>query len=69
MLPADRQAKGLRAEVTECDDLPPFDLCLTMNKKPWGGPKKYYSTSDPESAVLAPYRECIESLTADRLEP
>ncbi len=48
--------------LLECDDLPPFDLCLTMSKNPWGGPKKYYSTNDPDSAALAPFRERIETL-------
>lgn len=67
--PQTARQESFKWRVTECDELPPFDLCLTMNENPWGGPKKYYSTSDPDSAVLAPHRERIESLTADRLEP
>ena len=40
-----------------------------MSKNPWGGPKKYYSTSDPDSAVLEAHRERIDSLAADRVNP
>lgn len=29
-------------KVEKCDDLPPFDLCLTFDKAPGDGPKKLY---------------------------
>ena len=32
--------------VVKCDDLPPFDLCLELNKNPWGGPKRYHGMRD-----------------------
>ncbi len=38
-------------EVTRCDDLPPFDLCLTFSKNPWNGPRRYYSFSDDGGAA------------------
>ncbi len=29
-------------KIDKCDDLPPFDLCLTFDKAPGDGPKKLY---------------------------
>lgn len=35
--------------IERCDDLPPFDLCLTLKANPWkGAPRRYYSSSDGE---------------------
>jgi hypothetical protein len=34
--------------VKECNDKPPFDLCLDLNDNPWGGPKRYYGFQNPE---------------------
>jgi hypothetical protein len=39
--------KRFRYKVESCNDLPPFDLCLRLNKNPWHkGPKTYYSMRD-----------------------
>jgi len=50
-------------KIWECDDLPPFDLCLALNKNPWGGPKRYYSLrdSDEEADLLGNVRERLEA--------
>lgn len=32
----------VKFEVTACQDLPPFDLCLDLTDNPWGGPKRYH---------------------------
>jgi hypothetical protein len=40
-------------KVTRCDDLPPFDLCLTLSKNPWGGPKRYHGLRDQQAEAAA----------------
>jgi hypothetical protein len=35
--------------IRTCNELPPFDLCLDLNKNPWGGPKRYYGLRDADS--------------------
>jgi hypothetical protein len=49
--------------IKGCDDLPPFDLCLTLSENPWGGPKKYYGFRDSgdESKALPGVREAWSS--------
>jgi len=42
-----RQAK-LSTSVRRCDDHPPFDLCLTLDQNPWGGPTSFYGFLDDE---------------------
>jgi hypothetical protein len=44
-----RRAK-IRYSVKTCDVLPPFELCLDLNRNPWGGPKRYYAFRDDEDA-------------------
>lgn len=46
--------KKFSYKISACDELPPFDLCLDLNKNPWGGPKRYYGLRDAgsEAAVL-----------------
>jgi hypothetical protein len=39
--------------IKGCDDLVPFDLCLTLSDNPWGGPKKYYGFRDAEEEAEA----------------
>ena len=35
--------------IERCDELPPFDLCLTLQTNPWkGAPRRYYGASDGE---------------------
>lgn len=43
----DKKAK-ISYTIKGCDDLPPFDLCLTLSDNPWGGPKKYYGFRDAD---------------------
>lgn len=52
-------ARRFRYTITTCDDLPPFDLCLTLNENPWGGPRRYYSTRDGQAA--SPALEALEA--------
>lgn len=55
---SDKTAK-LTFTIKGCDELPPFDLCLTLSENPWGGPKKYYGfrDSEDESKALPGMRE------------
>ena len=43
---------GKRAKVTfritSCNDVPDFDLCLTLDNKLWGGPLRYYGQRNPD---------------------
>ncbi len=39
----------LSYQVTECNELPPFDLCLDLSDNPWGGPKRYYGMRDADA--------------------
>ncbi len=52
--------------ITSCDELPPFDLCLHINKHPWGGPKRYYGVreTDDERAYLGDLRSQLEARLA-----
>ena len=34
--------------ISQCDELPPFDLCLDLSENPWGGPRRYYGLADPD---------------------
>jgi hypothetical protein len=44
----DKSAK-ITYSIKGCDEMPPFDLCLTLSENPWkGGPKKYYGFRDAE---------------------
>ena len=40
----------VRYTVSACDDMPPFELCLDLNRNPWGGPRRYYAFRDDEDA-------------------
>ena len=44
-------------ELRTCNDLPPFDLCLTISENPWAGPKRYFgfSRAEDEEANLGEY--------------
>jgi hypothetical protein len=42
---SDRKAR-FSYRLRECDDLPPFDLCLELSKNPWSGPTRYYSSRE-----------------------
>jgi hypothetical protein len=51
-------------ELRACNDLPPFDLCLTVSENPWGGPKRYFGFSRPEdeAAQLGEYTARLHAL-------
>jgi hypothetical protein len=42
-------------KVTRCDELPPFDLCLTLSRNPWSGnaPRKYYGMREASAEAAA----------------
>jgi hypothetical protein len=48
---------GKTADVTytvrACNDLPPFDLCLDLDRNPWGGPKRYFAMKAQEDESTA----------------
>jgi len=39
-----RRTIGFRVE--SCDEQPPFDVCLTLDENPTGGPTRFYSFGD-----------------------
>lgn len=48
--------------IKGCEDLPPFDLCLTLSDNPWGGPKTYHGfrdAGDEEKALPGQRRAMI----------
>lgn len=61
--PQTDKSRGFSYKITTCDDLPPFDLCLSLSKNPWGGPKRYFSLRDPdqEDEVLGEVRDRLEA--------
>jgi hypothetical protein len=58
----DKRAK-ITFAIKGCDDLPPFDLCLTLSENPWGGPKKYHGfrDADDEEKAFPGMREAAHS--------
>lgn len=44
--PQDDRRATVRYDVRECDDMPPFELCLELDNNPWGGPRRYYAYRD-----------------------
>ena len=64
--PQSDTTKKFTYQVTRCDDLPPFDLCLTLSKHPWGGPKRYYGLreTEDERRVLGDLRTRLEAEVA-----
>ena len=60
--PQTGKKREIRFRVRECDDLPPFDLCLDLAANPWGGPKRYFGLSDPgeEEGQLGALRDRLE---------
>jgi hypothetical protein len=47
-------------KIRTCRDLPPYDLCLELNKNPWEGPRRYYSVRDQSgSTELSALREVM----------
>lgn len=62
VFPQDQRKKSFGYKVFACDDLPPFDMCLTFSKNPWHGPKKYYSMSEPDALLDATMHELQHEL-------
>jgi hypothetical protein len=56
--PQSGRAADIGYRVTECNDLPPFDLCLDLDSNPWGGPTRYYGlrSADAEEQHLGSLR-------------
>jgi len=52
-----------RFSIERCDDMPPFDLCLTLSENPWGGPKRYHGMreEEDESAKLGALRASLQA--------
>jgi hypothetical protein len=47
VFPQSNSKKRFSYTIEKCDDLPPFDLCLTLNDNPWkGAPRRYYGASE-----------------------
>ena len=67
VFPQDDKKAKFGFKVTACDDLPPFDMCLSLTKNPWHGPKKYYSMRDPDAMLDAKMHELRHR--ADALPP
>jgi hypothetical protein len=40
-------------QIEKCDELPPFDLCLTLSANPWKGPRRYYGLSEQDEEERA----------------
>ena len=43
----DRKAK-IRYSITSCNELPPYDLCLTLDKHPMEGPRRFFGLRNPK---------------------
>ncbi|HTE51596.1 MAG TPA: hypothetical protein VK698_12170 [Kofleriaceae bacterium] len=66
--PQTGKKRETRFRIRECNDLPPFDLCLELGDNPWGGPRRYFGLSDPdqERAQLGAVRARLEqAMTAE----
>jgi len=65
--PQTGKKREVKYRITECKDLPPFDLCLDFSQNPWGGPRRYYGMADPdkERTELGALRHMLEQ----RLQP
>lgn len=46
LFPQTEKKAKITFAIKGCDELPPFDLCMTLSDNPWGGPKKYYGFRD-----------------------
>jgi hypothetical protein len=46
VFPQTDREETVQTVVTECNELPPFDLCLDLDRNPWGGPTRYYGMRD-----------------------
>lgn len=46
--PQTDKSREVTFRISQCDELPPFDLCLDLSENPWGGPRRYYGLADPD---------------------
>lgn len=51
--PQSEKTAKITFSIKGCDDMPPFDLCLTLSENPWGGPKTYHGFRDNEDEAKA----------------
>ena len=65
--PQSDKNREVNFRISQCDDLPPFDLCLDLSENPWGGPRRYYGLADPdqEQELLGARRHELEHQIAD----
>jgi hypothetical protein len=58
VFPQTDREETVRYTVSDCSDLPPFDLCLDLDRDPWGGPTRFYGLrdEDAEEKHLGPLR-------------
>lgn len=53
----------VRYAVKACDALPPFELCLDLNRNPWGGPKRYYAFRDDDDTERHGFAPLLKRLS------
>jgi hypothetical protein len=60
--PQDGRKRQTKFRIRECNDLPPFDLCLDLASNPWGGPRRYYGIleQEREAKLLGDIRHRLE---------
>ena len=65
--PQTDKSREVTFRISQCDDLPPFDLCLDLSENPWGGPRRYYGLADPdqEQELFGARRHQLEHHIAD----
>jgi hypothetical protein len=69
--PQSGKKRETRFRIRECNDLPPFDLCLDLDSNPWGGPRRYFAMKDQddERAQLGDLRHQLEQRIAGASAP
>lgn len=69
--PQTGKKRETKFRIRECNDLPPFDLCLDLDSNPWGGPRRYYGMleQDEERAELGELRQQLEQRIAGARAP
>jgi hypothetical protein len=57
--PQSETREVMHYRIKHCDDLPPFDLCLDLDRNPWGGPRRYYGSSEGSALTAAGLRRSL----------
>jgi hypothetical protein len=60
-LPQDERKAKIRYTIRSCKELPPYDLCLTLDKHPMDGPKHFFGLRNPNKGK-PPHRAVRERL-------